>query len=282
MESMCKKIRAAAYGEPVAELAHGDIYGAVESIFSSSLNIKLGERLLHISGEDKGIGPFSVVVSDEAFNEILEGVSGGESVRFFADPKALCLGDIFQIDIEDSDACCVELEAGEFCGETVRRNIQEVVRYLFSDPENEIGLDYEWLSKEQGRLMKYLLSDEPPDRRILDRWVGRGQGLTPSGDDILVGISAVFKRFGKEKWREKLNAYIIECAGERTTRISYEYLYYAVMGCYSNRICNLVRALAFDSPDAVWDCADKLADCGHTSGVDVMYGVLLAMRCVLK
>lgn len=278
MELRSKRIKALSVGEPTGEMMVGDISGTIVSVFSSSLNIKLEERLLHITGEDKGIGPFSLTVANEDLMEILKSVCTGEKARFFVSSKSMLLGSSIQISMEESAVYKGKLEEGKFDKETVRKNTNKVLKYLFTCDKKEVGLDSDWLSKEQGSLMEYFISGKKQENSILDTWVGRGLGLTPSGDDILVGISAVFNRFGKSVWLENLNSYIIERVEERTTRISYEYLYYAAQGYYNNRICEFVKALNCSCQKSIIEYTDKLLSCGYTSGMDVLYGMLLALK----
>jgi len=110
-------------------------------------------------------------------------------------------------------------------------------------------------------------------------WVGRGPGLTPSGDDLLVGMlialqfSGVIDSSGLVRLREP-----VETAASRlTTDISAEYLYYACRGMVTGMVCDLLVALDRSNTVAVLDAVDRLSRYGHTSGMDCVLGVLMGL-----
>jgi hypothetical protein len=109
--------------------------------------------------------------------------------------------------------------------------------------------------------------------------LGRGPGLTPSGDDVLVGIVAALWFAGAivasslAPLRE-----LVETAGSRlTTEISAEYLRYACRGMVNGMVRDLLVAL--DRSDTVGglDAVDMLRRYGHTSGMDCVLGVLIGL-----
>jgi hypothetical protein len=117
-----------------------------------------------------------------------------------------------------------------------------------------------------------------PDEAVI-HWLGRGPGLTPSGDDVLVGMVAalqfvgVVDSSGLAPLRE-----LIEIAGSRlTTDISAEYLHYACRGMVTGMVRDLLVALDRSNMVAVLDAVDQLGRYGHTSGMDCVLGMVLAL-----
>jgi hypothetical protein len=113
--------------------------------------------------------------------------------------------------------------------------------------------------------------------------VGLGEGLTPSGDDFLVGLLAVLHVTGflscstDASVHEQFYQYV--CLG--TTQLSGEFLRCAFAGYFAEPLAMLVRALC--APDAgTWPVyAATLAAVGHSSGVDAMVGIALGSRLLV-
>lgn len=111
------------------------------------------------------------------------------------------------------------------------------------------------------------------------RWVGRGPGLTPSGDDLLVGMlvalqfSGVVDALGLAPFREWART----DARRLTTEISAEHLYHASRGTASGAVCDLLLALDRPSTAEALDAVDRLRRYGHTSGMDCVLGVALGL-----
>jgi hypothetical protein len=97
--------------------------------------------------------------------------------------------------------------------------------------------------------------------------VGLGAGLTPSGDDFLVGFSAALRLTGHPL------ADVVARAGAEgcTTDLAAMFHHYAARGEYSQRIHSLLLRLVLGMT------ADDLAEAlawGATSGADCLFGVV--------
>lgn len=109
----------------------------------------------------------------------------------------------------------------------------------------------------------------------------RGRGLTPSGDDFLLGWLLVQQL--KQDNRE-INELIMQKAQspDYTTDVSRHYLRQAATGCYSQALLNLAKALLETTNEQVM--AHRIADIiahGHSSGADTLAGIaatLIEMR----
>jgi hypothetical protein len=118
---------------------------------------------------------------------------------------------------------------------------------------------------------------------LVQSLVGLGEGLTPSGDDFLVGLLAVLHVTGflscsaDASVHEQFYQYV--CLG--TTQLSGEFLRCAFAGYFAEPLVMLVRALC--APDAgTWPVyAATLAAVGHSSGVDAMVGIALGSRLLV-
>jgi hypothetical protein len=114
-------------------------------------------------------------------------------------------------------------------------------------------------------------------------WLGRGPGLTPSGDDVIVGVIATLWSAGAftSGRLATLRRSLDHAASERTTDISAEYLYHACRGMVAGPLHQLLTTLHRRDSPATIEAVNRLRNFGHTSGIDSVLGVILAWRTVL-
>lgn len=149
---------------------------------------------------------------------------------------------------------------------------------LFADPRVEAAGAF-WERDLEG-LAEAIRSRSA--RRFLScamRLVGRGEGLTPAGDDWLVGALAALWRFDRV-WRARLRAIrgpLLAYAAGATTTVSAEFLAHALAGTFSEPLLRL--ATAADSAGAR-EAAAVLSGFGATSGVHTLVGFLIAHRAL--
>lgn len=119
----------------------------------------------------------------------------------------------------------------------------------------------------------------------VSRVIGRGPGLTPSGDDVLVGVLAVLTSpwagdSGAEAARSLTAA--IERHAATTTDVSRHLLRQAGSGRFSRPLEELMAALAADAlPVELITAARAVVDIGATSGADTCMGLLETASRVL-
>ncbi len=118
---------------------------------------------------------------------------------------------------------------------------------------------------------------------ILRRFIGLGEGLTPSGDDLLVGLLAMWQAAGEVgPWDSPVaRQQLLEYMQTHTTILSAEFLRCALEGHFAEPLLRLVRSLLVGSP--AWQAhAAALAAVGHSSGVDTMVGMVLGSRLLAR
>jgi hypothetical protein len=110
--------------------------------------------------------------------------------------------------------------------------------------------------------------------------VGLGEGLTPSGDDFLVGLLAVLHVTGflSCSVASPVHEQFCQCVRLGTSQLSGEFLRCAFEGHFAELLVMLVRALWAPATDAWPAHAATLAAVGHSSGVDAMVGIALGCR----
>jgi hypothetical protein len=106
--------------------------------------------------------------------------------------------------------------------------------------------------------------------------LGLGEGLTPAGDDVLVGALAVLHRFAPSWLRE--HPEIADVVGTRaasaTTIVAREFVIHALGGHFAESLIDLLTA---ESADAVGHAAARLLATGASSGADTLTGIRVAL-----
>jgi hypothetical protein len=118
--------------------------------------------------------------------------------------------------------------------------------------------------------------------KIIARLIGLGQGLTPSGDDFLIGFLAGLCST-RGKTRERLK-FLSELGKEvrhlscYTNDISSTFLFYATQGQVSSKLANLLDAIAGGEGTAhFWQTVEEAMRVGHSSGMDTVTGLLVGL-----
>ncbi len=114
------------------------------------------------------------------------------------------------------------------------------------------------------------------------RLLGLGEGLTPSGDDLLVGLLAVLHITGRLETvlsSPACNRFLQKVAA-KTPALSGEFVRCALEGDFAETLVLLIRSLFTQKPDRWPEHAASLATTGHSSGIDAMVGMVLGCRLV--
>jgi hypothetical protein len=107
------------------------------------------------------------------------------------------------------------------------------------------------------------------------RLIGLGPGLTPSGDDVLVGIEAALHALARPTAGFLVLA--IDGVEGRTTELAATLLGHAAAGEFAERLHVLLAALLGSDDEAIPAAIDRAVAWGATSGADCLLGVLLGL-----
>lgn len=111
------------------------------------------------------------------------------------------------------------------------------------------------------------------------RLLGLGPGLTPSGDDFLVGFLGLIVAAGGPAgaWVAGLRRPLLHAAEELTTDLSQAFLDAAFDAAFAEPVGDLLGALVRNAPgEVVTARAEALLGLGHSSGADTLAGVICA------
>jgi hypothetical protein len=110
--------------------------------------------------------------------------------------------------------------------------------------------------------------------------LGLGAGLTPAGDDVILGMLLAYHRWGAvlkpsfdlAELSDRLN----QAASQRTTLLSANLIACASQGQADERLISALDGILTGSP-APDQCARALTNWGHSSGRDALVGMALAI-----
>jgi hypothetical protein len=112
------------------------------------------------------------------------------------------------------------------------------------------------------------------------RLLGRGTGLTPSGDDVLSGAFAAFLLLGAaiddpsaERLIASVRPPLLRLSAHDSTTFSGALIGHALTGEVALPVATLLRALA--GRGSIQDSLDDLATVGHSSGLALAQGVFV-------
>ena len=119
--------------------------------------------------------------------------------------------------------------------------------------------------------------------------IGLGEGLTPSGDDVLVGVLAGLDLAceawtGASRLRRELAEALALPLATRTSRLSAAMVRAAAGGLFAEPVLGLLRVLGQEEAAAtgVEEAAAALRAMGHSSGVDTLQGLAAVLACAVS
>jgi hypothetical protein len=118
--------------------------------------------------------------------------------------------------------------------------------------------------------------------------IGLGSGLTPSGDDFLVGYLRGLwlirsNALGAGQMLDRLRDTLLPGLDARTTCVGAEFIHYALEGAFAEVLDRAALALLAPShPRVVQAAITRLLAQGDTSGTDTMLGLMTCLDALLS
>jgi hypothetical protein len=265
--------------------------GRVHSVFGRGLNVVTQGRLIHIQWERELKSPFSLALNKtfptglhESIREGDEVVKEGERFRIgagewilyapkeFYDPCIHPAGEILESKLEQMSTFLI----------TEIRGFRERLPSLNFLPETEAIIENQTESLLGGlrkRNLPFKLL-----REFTGKLIGLGPGLTPMGDDFIIGIMGTFTLFRSHSkkvedffrnFREAIIAHL-----NATCAISREFLLYATQTCFSEQIKNLLSSFSHKTleEEKLKRTIQSVFDFGSTSGIGNLLGISYGLR----
>lgn len=258
----------------------------VHSIFKNGLNLINENKLLFIGTDKNGSLPFALHLSFKDTKELLKVVEIGalflyESITDVFKYRTFVLSFEYTSLYNSNLLQQQKLSLGQVekvwikASETIEYNgFQERLPLALKDTTNQafskagVGL----FSTETSKIRESLLF-----------FIGRGVGLTPSGDDFLVGLLSIDSVFPFLDGQFRPLLLELLKSKERTTLVGTTYLYYAVEHRYSTTLLSFANELSTNHKgNQIKVDFKRILLNGSTSGLDTMTGILIGLEALIK
>jgi len=282
-----------------------DYIGNVHSVFHRVVNIIKGNQLITLTDDTIGDVPNGIRVKKESeygFDEL--GIAPGSRVESINN-SLIFENSIIKIYLNDAEEISSRqkiagnLALAEDCDKF--NNYMKVFGRMIAPGEglcplwhyidalvNQMDIDDSSLSVlcRAGfvPLQQSLLGLKSLNARLfydnVNRLVGLGVGLTPSGDDILTGLAGSIILMADKTGRNYLVPLIklIPMASEgRTNIIAHNYIVNAVNGEVTGALANYINALATGPLEKIEPASRFLFNIGGTSGGELALGAFLGV-----
>lgn len=250
--------------------------GYVHSLFTTSLNIMLEGKLVNISSKPGFLSSFGINIPESTMNEIQNNVLVSNLVTIKRHEIRI-YGHQRQNIISLLNCKLDNLTIPRGSAENIIKS-KIIDRLAKIDFSNEIGMQ---MTPKTQKVIRYLsespLIDLDVNEEAILHLIGRGLGLTPSGDDLLLGYTMVLMSVEKGvSWQKQLQA-LLE---QRTTDISLAYFKALFDHQASNYFIKLLNSIHTLDVSGIDDGILQLMKYGSTSGYDTLFGIYLGCQWV--
>jgi hypothetical protein len=248
----------------------GPSSGVVHSSFARALNMLVDGEMWTVLGADRAASPFSIGL---AAGSGRFGANVGDRVNV----RAGYVG-IGRITLDCRSAARWTLRSWSrpvTDGLAIRlANVEDLARPRAWDRSVEMACE----------VTNALLREDAVLNRAVRRTLGRGPGLTPAGDDVLVGILSLLTSGAAGLAGKEATSRLVEILApilHETTDVSRHLLHQAARGLTGRALHELGQALLQDAPhNVLMDAIERVLDIGCTSGADACVGLIAACRFV--
>lgn len=258
--------------------------GKIQSKFKNGFNIQFGNELVYISYVGSSLSAFGINITKDKFSRILEEIKIDDNVTYKNNNLIIyTLSDIIYLNLEEIENIDLKIPKVKSSIENIENTYLYKIlnKYEFED---YIGIDLGIQTKTNIELL--INKDKNNDfynSKIINFFVGRGKGLTPSGDDILTGFTMGLMVFNNNgifnKWIKDINLIVTK---EKTTLVSVSYLKSLTRGYISENFLELINLIDKNNEKMVLEILEKVKSYGHTSGYDTLFGFYLSLKYLIK
>lgn len=270
------EIRAEQVSAEFLQMPENETY-LVHSRFEHGVNLQAGNKLCFVGNKHNERLPYGILLGKKELSLLKEHTEEGTSV-FVREGGKLCTA---EITIELQGAGIYSSRCGISDGKTLTASLSEV----FSEVQDEctgFGSSIrEMADGRQKELQKltecFQYSGQKKVKEVLEKWVGLGPGLTPSGDDFLLGIlfSDHILPFLGNVFREELQK-ITDTF--HTTAVSVSQYTYAFQHLFCGSLLGFKQAYETEDIQEMKHCIRRLLLFGHTSGRDMTAGLWFGLE----
>ena len=267
--------------------------GSVVAVFDNSFYIETSGCLVCIVRDDLPAGPLNVSASwPKSLSWSACGLKRGD--RASVADRSIFVGRSFQFDGSRAQIWRPPSSPKNWNQHTLRQGIIALTKVLqLQAPARSFArLMLQWSEHEQlnnfdAKVRQQLKAirgtsittcDMPEAANRLQKFIGLGGGLTPSGDDFIGGMLIALVGAGHQKAADDICETIMPVARKRSNRISVAHLDCASQGVASLPLHHLLNAVLCGRSTEVARLAKDINQIGHTSGWDIAAGMLFALE----
>lgn len=250
------------------EALSGHVTGTVHSVFASSFNVELAGRLVHVGAVPALLACTGLSVAASALVDALSCVRVGDlAVARKGTLRLYGRAGVAELDSRKAPtaACCVPVLAGGSWARWAHDRLRS-----WGLPSG-VGLPFDERSAScLDALSAACVSDRELNAAV-HHLVGRGSGLTPSGDDVLLGYGTALQMAGE---RTEALARALKARANATTAVSASYFDAFAHGYVNPIYVELARALDSRNVLSFERAVLQIRGIGHTSGNDALMGLM--------
>ncbi len=260
-------------------------------MFDRSIHLRAGETFVCIGGPEIGNGPLTLIA--DSFRPSQRDLRAGQPA--FVTEQRITIGERVVLSLEHCEpwrpATWPIASSPARLADTLE--ILNRTAALEAPPE---GLARPVLCRHEGggswprtardrvagfeRWLSALLATDgaaaaPPD--AVHRLIGLGPGLTPAGDDFLIGVLALLDALAEKDLHAALAGVLRQASPQSTSSLSHCFLRAAAAGHVGEHLHRAVSSVISGEADAAVAAARQI---GHSSGWDMLTGVAVALRIV--
>lgn len=262
--AVCRAIQT---GAGILKYCAGNSSGAVHSVFRRAVNLDMGDALLCIAAPDVGGAYHCLNVREQDLSFFVQ----GQPVFFSL--EGVTVGGTF-ISLQNVPLYESPLKPD------LRGTLDDTLIMRFKQIMDRKAPRAGIHTGREPEILRLLHTKEHAAVAAI-RLIGLGPGLTPAGDDLLLGYLAIVAHMGRDaEWHNAICAAVLSNLS-RTNLISAQMLHDAVSGHYPERAAAVVAALCKQEAESLTVLLPRLMEVGASSGSDMaagMYHALCACR----
>ncbi len=264
----------------------------IHSIFDSTINIQCQDRLISLSHKDAPLTPMGINL--DCVKEDFASLNVKKEDEIRVDDKGLVLNNqrwvtlndqtvdlsypVYGDDIDHQELILLKVNIDSLLLSTPQKGVLlNVWRYLYYDYPKDSTLFGTYLSDSLIRIKQ----ENDPIKLVqyISDLLGAGEGLTPSGDDFICGVLAIWTYLSNKQEINDLKSQLsdqVKAKAHKTTSVSKEYLLFASEGLFNEYVCSCFKKHKTHQPYLQY--LHKISTLGHSSGTDFLVGMYFGLE----
>lgn len=277
-------------GDPAAHLLQGDLSASVMGSTSKGVFLLLPEKRMVFLSREQHRGPLTVNLPDlpdlglvnGALVSIAAGVIRVGSAVIDTNGAERWRAGLLNPALPEPGTVLSRLRviARRLAAEKQGAGLSGLLNGLLKLPESGEPANREQLSNLQSVRDALGAGNATQAAPLLEALLGCGSGLTPSGDDLILGLLLALSHcrgwFGADETIEQLSSRMVTLAGQKTTTLSANLIAMAVLGQADERLVAALAGVLTGRPEPA-AVAAGLASWGNSSGADALVGMTVVL-----